>query len=413
LKYDGKQAGRSDDEYREEFLALLTESVKLRLVSDVPLGAFLSGGVDSSSIVALMSRLTTHPVKTFSIGFKDDAYNELPHAGAVAGQFGTDHHEFIVEPSAVEILPTLVKVYDEPYADSSAIPTYYVSQLSRQYVTVALNGDGGDELLAGYPRYQFMPADRLAARWFSEAARDRVAQALSRMPSGRRGAGIFRNRLERALTPFSRTYLSRICYFSPSEKQALYTDAFNETVRGCDSADLLAGWFDEAQASDLLDQLLAVDTRSYLPDDLLVKVDRATMAHGLEARSPFLDHKLVEFAASLPVDMKVRHGQTKYLLKEAMRGILPDTILDRTKQGFGVPIDRWFREDCRELVHDVLRSSRCCQRGYFRSDGVRQLLDEHMRGINNGYRLYALLMLELWHREYVDVVDGATHEAHA
>jgi asparagine synthase (glutamine-hydrolysing) len=212
-----------------------------------------------------------------------------------------------------------------------------------------------------------------------------------------------RNRLERVLAPFSQTYLGRICYFYPAEKEWLYTPDFNEKVRDHDSYELLARWFEGAQASDLLDQLLCVDTRSYLPDDLLVKVDRATMAHGLEARSPFLDHRLVEFAASLPVHMKVRNGQTKYLLKSAMRGTLPDTILDRDKMGFGVPIDRWFRQECREFLRDILLSDRCMGRGYFRPERVRQMIDAHQQTETNyGYRLYALLMLELWHREYVD-----------
>jgi asparagine synthase (glutamine-hydrolysing) len=396
LRYDEKLSGRSDREYEEEFTALLRESVRLRLESDVPLGAFLSGGVDSSSVVAWMSRLSDRPVKTFSIGFKDEAFNELPYAREVAGLFKTDHQEFVVEPSAIDILPTLVRVYDEPFADSSAIPTYYVSQLSRQFVTVVLNGDGGDELLAGYPRYDFLPVDRMAARWLPGGAGGRLRGLLAKS-----------RRLDRLASPFSRTYLNRICYFSPVEKAALYTDDFRLGLQGIDSYDLLAQWFHEAPARDLLDQLLAVDTRSYLPDDLLVKVDRATMAHGLEARSPLLDHKLMEFAASLPVRLKVRQGQGKYLLKQAMRGILPDHLLDRPKQGFGVPIDRWFREDCRDFVRDVLLSKRSFSRGYFQPKKVRSLIDRHQQAAENyGYRLHALLMLELWHREYV---DGAGH----
>jgi asparagine synthase (glutamine-hydrolysing) len=403
LQYDQKLRGRSDEDYKEEFSSLLQEAVKLRLESDVPLGAFLSGGVDSSSVVALMSRLLSQPVKTFSIGFKDDAFNELPYAREVATCFRTDHHEFIVEPSAVEILPTLVRVYDEPYADSSAIPTYYVSQLSRQFVTVVLNGDGGDELLAGYPRYNFTALDRLSARWLPRQAKDRLSQWLAGLPANMPGLGLVRHRLGRLLAPFSHTYMSRICYFSSQEKEQLYTADFNETVRGEDSFSLLDKWFDQAQASDLLDQLLSIDTSTYLPDDLLVKVDRATMAHGLEARSPFLDHKLVEFAASLPVDMKVRNGRGKYLLKEAMRGTLSSRILDRPKMGFGVPIDRWFREDCRDFVGDVLLSKRCLQRGYFKADRIRHMIETQQSGAcSYGSRVYALLMLELWHREYVD-----------
>ena len=405
LRYDDKPPRRRDDEYREEFTSLLREAVRLRLMSDVPLGAFLSGGVDSSSVVALMSQAGAQPVKTFSIGFKEDAFNELPYARVVAEQFKTEHHEFVVEPSAVEIMPTLVRVYDEPYADSSAIPTYYLSQLCRQFVTVALNGDGGDELLAGYPRYQFSPFDRIASRWLGAGRGTGIRRALGRLASAGVAGGGWLSRLERVTAPFSRTYLRRICYFSPEEKQRLYRPEFSEAVRGQESGDLLDRWFDEAPASELLDRLLAVDTRSYLPDDLLVKVDRATMAHGLEARSPLLDHKLVEFAATLPVDCKLRNGQSKYLLKSSMRGILPDRILDRDKQGFGVPIDRWFREECREFVRDTLLSSRSLQRGYFRPERMQALIETQEAGAcSYGSRVYALLMLELWHREYADGV---------
>jgi len=341
-------------------------------------------------------------VKTFSIGFKEERYNELQHARRVAGLFGTDHHEFIVEPSALEILPTLVRVYDEPYADSSAIPTYYVSQLSRQFVTVVLNGDGGDELLAGYPRYGFQPMDRWTARHLSGEMRERLSRSgLPWVPP----LGGLRGRLERVLAPFSRTYLSRICYFSSEEKASLYTEEFRTCVGAHDSAMLLEEWFEQAHATDLLDQLLSVDTRSYLPDDLLVKVDRATMAHSLEARSPLLDHELVEFAATLPVSMKVRGRETKYLLKSTMRGTLPDEILDRPKMGFGVPIDRWFREDCKEFVRETLLAPRCRQRGYFKAGVIERMIDDHQTGrIDYAYRLYALLMLELWHREYMDGV---------
>ncbi|MFM8552515.1 MAG: asparagine synthase (glutamine-hydrolyzing) [Nitrospiraceae bacterium] len=400
LHYDDKPAGRSEADCREEFLSLLTESVKLRLASDVPLGAFLSGGVDSSTVVAIMSRLMDRPVTTFSIGFKEKAFNELPYARDVAARFGADHHEFVVEPSAVDLLPTLVRVYDEPFADASAIPTYYVSQLSRQFVTVVLNGDGGDELLAGYPRYHYTPFDSLSARWLSGPARERISRLLAFVPSNVPGLKRAHNRLARVLVPFSRTYLNRVCYFLPEEKTRLYTDDFIDAVKGEDSFTLLSDWFEGAQAAELLDRLLSVDTRSYLPDDLLVKVDRATMAHGLEARSPLLDHRLMEFCARLPLSMKVRDGQGKYLLKSAMRGTLSDQVLDREKMGFGVPTDRWFREDCREFVQDTLLSTRALQRGYFQPKALRTLVEEQQRGATSyGSRAYALLMLELWHQD--------------
>jgi asparagine synthase (glutamine-hydrolysing) len=403
LSYDHKRAGRSEAEHLEEFRSLLEESVALRLESDVPLGAFLSGGMDSSSVVALMSRCMTQPVKTFSIGFKEEAFNELPYAREVAQRFGTEHHEFVVEPSAFEILPTLVRVYDEPFADPSAIPTYYMAQLSRQFVTVVLNGDGGDELLAGYPRYRFEPTERVADGCLSDAARARLAGLFALLPASLPGAGRLRNRVGRALEPLSRRYLYRICYFSPAEKEALYADGFGASVRAHDSQALLDEWFAKAAASDPLDRLMAVDVAGYLPDDLLVKVDRATMAHALEARSPLLDHRLMEFAASLPVDLKLRGGQEKYLLKAAMKGILPESVLVRAKMGFGVPLDRWFRKECRDFVRDALLSSASLQRGYFKPEAIRAMLDGEQSGAcAYGSRVYALLMLELWHRDYAD-----------
>lgn len=408
---------RPEAEYQEEFLALLRESTRLRLMSDVPLGAFLSGGMDSSTVVALMSQLTTQPVKTFSIGFKEDTYNELPYARQVATRYGTEHHEFVVEPSAVDILPTLARVFDEPFADSSAIPTYYVSQLSRQFVTVVLNGDGGDELLAGYSRYHSLPVDRLLAEFCNMSTQKQMLNLIRRLPLRGTLLDRVKNRLERFCQPFSHTYLGRICYFGPEEKQELYTAGFSERVETEDSLDLLIEWFESIKEAELLDQVLGVDTKTYLPDDLLVKVDRATMAHGLEARSPLLDHRLVEFCAALPLEYKIREGESKYLLKAVMRDQLPMSILQRSKMGFGVPIDEWFRGKCRVMVEDILLSARCLQRGYFEPGKIRRLVAEQQQGrASYGSRVYALLMLELWHREFVDHADWrglAREEAHA
>ncbi len=412
LRYDDTQTRRGEAEYEHEFLSLFRESVRIRLASDVPLGAFLSGGVDSSSVVALISEMTTQPVKTFSIGFKDEAFNELAYAREVAQRFGTEHHEFVVEPSALEILSTLVRVYDEPFADSSAIPTYYLSELSRQFVTVVLTGDGGDELLGGYPRYQFGSLQNLAMGALQvnkamSAAADCVNRWLTTLRPPPREIGRRRGLL-RLLQPLSRRYMERISYFTTAEKEWLYTPEFNEMVWNHESSEVVAKWLDETEATAQLNQLLGVDTRSYLPDDLLVKVDRATMAHGLEARSPLLDHKLMEFAAALPIDQTVRGGQTKYVLKAAMRGRVPDRALAREKQGFAVPIHRWLREDCRGFLQEHLLSSRSLGRGYFRADRVRQLIQQHVgQEADHGYRLYALLMLELWHREYADGVPCA------
>lgn len=406
VSYREKRRGRSELECQEEFLSLLRDATRLRLASDVPLGAFLSGGLDSSAIVALMSQLTKQPVKTFSIGFKEDEFNELPYAREVAKKIGTDHHELIVEHSAIDILPTLARVFDEPFADSSAIPTYYVSQLSRQFVTVVLNGDGGDELLAGYPRYQVSAFDRAMYGLCRISTQERISNIIRKLPV--RGALLARvkDRLERLCQPFSHTYLGRVCFFGPEEKDDFYASEFRTAIQGNDSLDLLIDWFEKAAAENLLDQLLGVDTMSYLPDDLLVKVDRATMAHGLEARSPFLDHHLIEFCAALPTEYKIRDGEAKYLLRAVMKDSLPPSVLHRPKMGFGVPIDQWFRGRCRNIVEDTLLSSRCLQRGYFDPDKIRRMVLEQRQGRTSyGSRVYALLMLELWHREYVDRPD--------
>ena len=403
ISYRHKREGRSELECQEEFLSLLREATKLRLASDVPLGAFLSGGLDSSTIVAMMNEFTKQPVKTFSIGFKEDAFNELPYAREVAKRFGTDHHEFIVEDSGIDILHTLARVFDEPFADSSAIPTYYVSRMSRQFVTVVLNGDGGDELLAGYPRYRTTAFDRAMYGLCRISTQEHISRVVGKLPV--RGALLARikNRLERLSQPFSHTYLGRVCFFGPEEKDGIYTSEFKSTVQGDDSLDLLIEWFEKVASANLLDQLLGVDTMSYLPDDLLVKVDRATMAHGLEARSPFLDHHLIEFCAALPTEHKIRDGEAKYLLRAVMRDRLPSSILQRPKMGFGVPIDQWFRGPCRKIVEETLLSSRCLQRGYFEPEQIRRMVLGQRQGrASYGSRVYALLMLELWHHEYVD-----------
>jgi len=403
VSYRAKRRGRSELECQKEFLSLLRDATRLRLASDVPLGAFLSGGLDSSAIVAMMSELTHQPVKTFSIGFKEDAFNELPYAREVAKRFGTDHHEFIVEDSGIDILHTLARVFDEPFADSSAIPTYYVSRMSRQFVTVVLNGDGGDELLAGYPRYRTTAFDRAMYGLCRISTQEHISRVVGKLPV--RGALLARikNRLERLSQPFSHTYLGRVCFFGPEEKDGIYTSEFKSTVQGDDSLDLLIEWFEKVASANLLDQLLGVDTMSYLPDDLLVKVDRATMAHGLEARSPFLDHHLIEFCAALPTEHKIRDGEAKYLLRAVMRDRLPSSILQRPKMGFGVPIDQWFRGPCRKIVEETLLSSRCLQRGYFEPEQIRRMVLGQCQGrASYGSRVYALLMLELWHHEYVD-----------
>jgi len=394
-----------EEELCREIIERLREAVKIRMVSDVPLGAFLSGGIDSSSIVALMSELSPEPVKTFSIGFEEEEYNELPYARLVAKRFGTDHHEFIVKPEAVEILPQLVFSYNEPFADSSAIPTFYLAKMTREHVTVALNGDGGDENFAGYDRYV---ANQMACRYdrlplFLRRTLERGADRFLR--SSRPGS--LRNRARRFFEAISaeprRRYARWMSHFNDHRKADLYTGAFKEAVGGLDAVDLLLAAYEASDAPDFLDATLNVDVQMYLPDDLLVKVDIASMAHGLEARSPLLDHRFMEFAASLPSALKLRGKVQKYLFKKAMRNVLPDEVIRRPKKGFGVPIDHWFRHDLKAMAYDLLLDRRSLERGYFRREAVERLLDEHCRGKANWhYLLWNLLMLELWHRMFID-----------
>lgn len=391
---------------KREIAARLKEAVRIRLISDVPLGAFLSGGIDSSSIVAMMSGMMEKPVKTFSIGFKEDAYNELKYAKLVAERFKTDHTEFIVEPKAVDIIEKLVWHYNEPFADSSAIPTYYVSKLAREHVTVILNGDGGDESFAGYGRYRANEFSRMIQKFFPPSIAEALLPLVMLMPHGNDPKN-FSWRLKRFLQEYIKSPELRnghwLCHFTNEMKNDIYTDEFSEKVIGLDSFDLLFEKYREADADNFLDKTLYADVMMYLPDDLLVKVDVASMANSLEARSPFLDHEFMEFAAGIPADLKLKGLTTKYILKEAFRGILPDEVLFREKMGFGVPIDHWFRDELKEMAYDTILSDTAMQRGYFRKNALKKILDEHASGNWNWQNhIWNLIMLELWHRMFID-----------
>ncbi len=392
----------SEDDAATELLARLRDAVRARLVADVPLGAFLSGGIDSSTVVALMAEAGAGSVRTFSIGFEEPAYDELRYARLVARRYGCDHHEFVVRPEAVDVLPRLLWHYNEPYADSSAIPTFYLAELTRRHVTVALNGDGGDENLAGYRRHR---ASGLAARYATLArpAARPLAALLGALPAAGRRVDYARRFLAGLAEPPARRYARWAAHLEPGVKQVLVTEEFRRAAGDRDSLEHLAAPFRDAEGLDPVDAALLVDVGTYLPDDLLVKVDIATMAHGLEGRSPFLDPDVMEFCASLPSDLKVRGRAGKYLLRRAVRPLLPTEVVDRPKQGFGVPIDRWLREELRPLAHDVLLDSRTVARGYFHAPVVSRLLDEHARGARGWHHeLWSLLVLELWHRMFVD-----------
>lgn len=396
----------SEEEAGEQAIEILREAVRIRLMSEVPLGAFLSGGIDSSAVVALMAEESSTPVKTFSIGFEEQDFSELHHARRVAEHVGADHHEFIVRPDALEVLPILVEHYGEPFADSSAIPTYYVARETRKHVTVALNGDGGDESFAGYERYAAM---RLAEKYYRLPGllRDSVIrQAVELMPSSELRRSRVRDAkrfLRAASLPKVERYLRWVSVFDTPAKSELYSEDFRRETEGVQPADTLAPWFAQANGSGIIDAALLTDIMTYLPNDLLVKVDIASMAVSLEARSPFLDHKVIEFAASLPENFKLRGLTTKYLLKRVLRKLLPSENLERRKMGFGVPIGYWFRDRLQPFLRETLLSEKSLRRGLFKPETVRSMIELHTSSERDyAHQLWTLLMLELWFQRFID-----------
>lgn len=397
------------DDICERLRAELRAATRRRMISDVPLGAFLSGGIDSSAVVAAMAEASPEPVRTFSIGFADSSFDELPHARVISEQFGTVHEEFEVNPDAVSIIPRIVRHYGEPFADSSAIPTFCLAEVTRRHVTVALNGDGGDESFGGYTRYV---ANNLAGRLdrIPLPLRRAIELAGGRIPD-RGGISSPMNRLRRlagtlALDGPDR-YARYVTLFDADQRTALYTPEFIAAT-GVDAEGVVRATWSAGSGDSVIDRMLELDATTYLVDDLIAKVDIATMAHGLEARSPLLDHELMEFAAAIPANLKVRGQEKKWILREAMRGWLPDEILDRPKQGFSVPLSRWLRTDLRDWAEEILLDRETLQRGYFRPAGVRKLLARHAAGSDgDAKRIWALLMLELWHREYARPLSGA------
>jgi len=394
----------SEEEAIKEVLNLTKEAVRIRLQSDVPLGAFLSGGIDSSTVVALMSEVSLKKVKTFSIGFQESSFSELQYARSIARHFDTEHHEFIVKPDALGILPLLVERYGEPYADSSCIPTYYVSQQTKQFVTVALNGDGGDESFAGYERYQAM---KLAAHFDSFSSVGRAGmrilkQFLPDSPNPKNSLRRLKRFFEGALLPSERRYLRWVGIFNEESKSRLYSDDFRHRIANDDSLFLISPYLNQA-GLDLVDRLLLADTCTYLPFDLLVKVDIASMACALETRSPFLDHKLMEFVARLPVSYKINRGVKKYILKKAIKNLIPPENIHRRKMGFGLPIGDWFRHELKGFLQDTVLSQAALRRGYFNPAAVNNLIGEHCSGRKDyTLQLWSLLMLELWHKRFID-----------
>lgn len=396
----------TEEEAILETTRILRESTKLRMISEVPLGAFLSGGVDSSIIVALMAQESSQPVKTFSIGFEEQDFSELKYAKRVADHVGAQYNEFIVRPNAMEVIPTLVEHYGEPYSDSSAIPTYYVAKETRAHVTVALNGDGGDESFAGYERYAAMKIAERYNRLPQSVRKAFVEAPVNLLPSSE----IKRSRIrdakrffQAANLPKTERYFRWMSTFNREAKNEIYTDDFTASVSRQNPSAFLDEWFGKANGSGILDATLLTDQMTYLPNDLLVKVDIATMANSLEARSPFLDHKLIEFAASLPEHLKMQRFQTKSMLKKVAVRLVPKEVVYRRKMGFGVPLGKWFRGEMKDFVCSVLLSEKSLTRGIIKPEMLEKYVNEHTNAErDHSFQLWTLLMLELWFQRFID-----------
>ena len=404
LSFEPKHEERTDAEYIEEWGDLFRESVKLRLMADVPLGMFLSGGIDSSAIAAVMSTMVTEPIKTFSVGFREREANELEYARLVAKRFGTDHHEITITPEQFfEALPKLVWHEDEPIGFIASVPLYFVSKLAQEHVKVVLTGEGADETLAGYGRY----AKALKLIAYGEKYESMTPGFLRDAVRG--GVATLPQALTRKL---GRTFLSResdieslffdnFSVFSTPMQASLFSSKTLENITDTNPYTRQNAWIDKCDSDDILDKLLYADTKTYL-HELLMKQDQMSMAASIESRVPFLDHKLVEFAARMPREMKLRGGTTKWILREAMKGILPAEILDRPKMGFPVPIGGWFRGRFKHIVDEFVLGSRTMDRGLFEADFVRKLVANHIAGENHDERIWSLVNFEIWQRRFID-----------
>ena len=394
---------KSESEWCELLMETYQEAVRLRLISEVPLGAFLSGGIDSSSVVALMSRITGKPVTTTSIGFEEKEFDELDYARQVATQFKSQHYEQVVRPDAAGIIEQLAWHYDEPFADSSAIPTYYVSKLAREHVTVALSGDGGDEFFAGYRRYVFDHREEqlrgMLPPWFRRSVFGTLATLYPKAdwaPRVFRGKATFENLARSHIEGYFRS----ISAVQPEMKMQLLHPQVREMLGSYDTTDVLRAYYEKAQQADPIARILYVDVKTYMTDDILAKVDRASMAHALEVRAPLLVHRYKELAASIPPSFKLQGTTGKHILKKSLEGTLSHDILYRSKMGFAVPLERWFRVELKDLAHTMLFEEPAHQ--YIHMDTVKKLWKEHQSGLRNrATELWTVLMFRMWERQFL------------
>ena len=400
LQFTGDGSDAREEEYLEELDGLLREAVGLRLISDVPLGAFLSGGIDSSAVVAYMKEVSDTPPVTIAVGFDNQAYDEVEHAETVARHLGCEFHPLVANPQVETLLPKLAWHFDEPFADSSAVPTYYVSKAARELVTVALSGDGGDELWAGYARHRVEQTEQRVRGALGSATRlaGWIGQALPLSVKGARS-------LRHLASDPAQAYALKHAYgmFEPNAKSRLYSSDFAHTVRHADAFASFRDAYRSCASLDPMDRALYVDARTYMIDDVLTKVDRMSMAVSLEAREPLLDHKLLEFAARVPMSLKLKNGQSKYLLRRILERRVPRSISERGKRGFAAPIGDWLRGPLAPMTHELLLDGRLRDRGIFQPREVARLWDEHRTGrADHPHRLWQLVMLELWFRRFID-----------
>lgn len=389
-------------ECAEALSGLIHDAVRIRLISDVPLGAFLSGGIDSSTVVGFMSQNMSEPVQTFSIGFEDDTYDEVPYANAVAKHFGTNHHVEVLKPDIVSLVEGLVPHHDEPFADTSVFPTYLVSMIARQKVKVVLSGDGGDELFAGYDTYLAEKLNRVYGR-LPDVMRQRVLPKFAEwLPPQPAKKGLI-NKVKRmveggALDP-SLQHTRWMMFLNSAEKDALYASDLRATLSEDLSAEYFMGYFEKAKRFDSLAQQQYVDVKTYLADDIMTKVDRMSMAVSLEAREPLLDYRIVEFALNLPPHMKLNGSRTKSILRDAVKRLVPDLVLEKPKQGFSIPMKHWLRTSLKPMMLDLLSKDSLGQHGYFNQQVISKWIQEHLDGrANHSHRLWSLMVFELWRR---------------
>ncbi len=399
INYEPKHV-ETDAKFIEEWRDLFKHSVKLRLMADVPLGMFLSGGIDSSAIAAMMSTMVDEPIKTFSVGFKEREANEFEYARIVANKYKTDHHEITITPEQFFAeLPKLIWHEDEPIGFVASVPLYFVSKLAQEHVKVVLTGEGSDEIMAGYGRYS-KAVQLISYGEKYESLTPKFLRSAIKAGANKVGGKLTRTFLTRE-SDIENLFLDNFAIFGKKMQEKLFSAETKSKIAEINPYYYQNEWLAKTDAEEVLDQLLYVDSKTYL-HELLMKQDQMSMAASIESRVPFLDHKLVEFTAQMPINMKLRGDTTKFLLKEAMKGILPDEILYRQKMGFPVPIGSWFRNEFNHIVDEYVLSERSLSRNIFNADFIREIVSKHNSGENHDERIWHLVNFEIWQRQFID-----------